>query len=265
MWPLERIWRLFATGLLYIVFGAGSITIGVLVMLPLALLFFAAPQTRVKLWRRVIRLAFAGFVRLAEWLGVLSVHFHNASALRAPGQFIVANHPSLLDVVILISRLPDVDCVIKHKLSRNPIVSLQVWLADYVRNDSAEQVIDESARRLKLGRSLIVFPEGTRTRRNRPLKFLRGSARMLLASDAALRPVVIHCHPRALAKHDPWYSIPERKIAYHIFVGPCLDIESFRRADQPTSLRARRLTVWLEQWFVQELQHSNPEAGTESA
>lgn len=265
MWPLERIWRLFATGLLYIIFGAGSIAIGVLVMLPLALFFVTAPQTRVKVWRRVIRLAFAGFVRLAEWLGVLSVHFHNAGALRAPGQFIVANHPSLLDVVILISQLPDVDCVIKHKLSRNPIVSLQVWLADYVRNDSAEQVIDECTQRLKLGRSLIVFPEGTRSRRSKPLKFLRGTARTLLACDATLRPVVIHCHPPALAKHDPWYSIPDRKIVYHIFVRPCLDVEPFRRADQPPSVQARRLTVWLEQWFIQELHRSDPEAGTEPA
>lgn len=258
MWPAERIWRLVATGVLYMVFGAGSILIGLFVMLPLALLLFAAPRTRVRLWRRVIRLAFAGFVGLAEWLGVLRVHFSNPEALLEPGQLIVANHPSLLDVVILISRMPDVDCVIKHRLSKNPFVALQVWLADYVRNDAAEQMIGECAGRLDAGRSLIVFPEGTRTRRNEPVKFLRGTAHTLLACSAPLRPVLIHCHPLTLGKCDPWYRVPETKIVFHILVRPCLSIEEFRQARRPPPVRARQLSTWLEQWFIRELHRTSP-------
>lgn len=258
MWAPERIWRLFGTGTLYIVFGAGSVFFGVAVMLPLSIVFAAAPQTRVRWWRRAIRFAFNGFVRLAGWLRVFDVHFTNAAGLREPGQMIIANHPSLLDVVILISRLPDVDCVIKHRLSRNPFVSLQVWLADYVRNDSAEEVVNECARRLDAGRSLIVFPEGTRTRRGRPMKFLRGTARMILACDAPLRPVVIHCRPPVLAKDDPWYRIPERQIQYHFIVESCLDIEHFRESDRPEPARARRLTAWLEEWFQNRLTDPAP-------
>lgn len=253
MWAPERIWRLCGTGIMYVIFGAGSVLFGVVVMLPLSIVFAAAPQSRIKWWRRAIRIAFAGFVRLAGWLRVFDVHFTNPAGLREPGQMIIANHPSLLDVVILISKLPDVDCVIKHRLSRNPFVSLQVWLADYVRNDSAEEVVNECARRLDAGRSLIVFPEGTRTKRGMPLKFLRGTARMILACGAPLRPVVIHCHPRSLAKGDPWYRVPERRIQYHFLVEPCLDIERFRKSDRPESARARQLTAWLEEWFERQL------------
>lgn len=253
MWTAERVWRLVGTGFLYVVFGAGSVLFGVLVLLPLSIVFAAAPRARVRWWRGAIRFAFAGFVRLAGWLRVFDVHFTNVAGLREPGQMIIANHPSLLDVVILISQLRDVDCVIKHRLSRNPFVSLQVWMADYVRNDSAEQVVSECARRLDAGRSLIIFPEGTRTKRGRPLKFQRGAARMMLACSAPLRPVLIHCQPHSLAKGDPWYRIPERRIQYHFVVEPCLDIERFRRSERPESARARQLTAYLEQWFERRL------------
>jgi len=256
MWTPERLWRLFGTGILYVIFGAGSVFLGLVVMLPLAALFAAAPQRRVRWWRRVIQAAFAGFVRLAGWLRVFDVRFTNTAGLQKPGQMIVANHPSLLDVVILISKLPDVDCVIKHRLSRNPFVSVQVWMADYVRNDSAEEVVRECARRLDAGRSLIVFPEGTRTRRSQPLKFQRGAARMMLACDAPVRPVVIQCYPRSLAKGDPWYSIPERRIQYQFVVEPCLDIDEFRRSSRAESARARRLTSHLEEWFKCRLAES---------
>lgn len=260
MWAPERIWRLFATGTLYILFGVGSVFLGLVVMLPLSVLFFAAPRLRVKSWRGTIRFAFAAFVWLARWLGAFEVHFTNADGLREPGQMIIANHPSLLDVVILISRIPDVDCVIKHGLSKNPFVSLQVWMADYVRNDSAEEVVRECARRLDAGRSLIVFPEGTRSRRGRPLKFLRGTARTILVSNASLRPVVIHCRPGSLAKGDPWYRIPARKIRYDLIVRPCLDVGTFRQLDLPEAVRARHLTAWLEEWYTRQLQGSGGEA-----
>lgn len=235
------------------VFGAGSLLLALVVMLPLSIVFSAAPGSRVRWWRAAIRMAFAGFVRLAGWLRVFDVHFTNAAGLRKPGQMIIANHPSLLDVVILISQLPDVDCVIKHGLSRNPFVSLQVWMADYVRNDSAQEVVRECARRLNSGRSLIIFPEGTRSRRGRSLHFQRGAARMILACEAPVRPVVIHCRPPALGKADPWYRIPERRIQYRFLVEPCLDVAAFRRSNQPESVRARRLTAHLEDWFRQRI------------
>jgi len=253
MWPVERIWRLLATGVLHIGFGIGSVFLGILVMVPLALLCFNKPEVRVKCWRRTIQWAFAVFVWSAEQLGVLSVRFINVAGLRQPGQLIIANHPSLLDVIILISRLPDVDCVIKRQLSRNPFVSLQVWLADYVRNDAGEGVVRECARRLDAGRSLIVFPEGTRTKRGKPLKFLRGTARTILACEAPVRPVVVRCHPQSLAKGDAWYRVPERKIEYRFIVEPCLNVDPFRDSKDPESVRARHLTSWLEEWFTRRL------------
>lgn len=258
MWTPERCCRLVGTGLLYVVFGTGSVLLVLVVMLPLAIVFADAPDARVRWWRAAIRITFAGFVQLGGWLRAFDVHFIDAAGLREPGQMIIANHPSLLDVVILMSQLPDVDCVIKHRLSRNPFVSLQVWMADYVRNDSAEEVVRECARRLNAGRSLIVFPEGTRSRRGSPLKFQRGAARVILACGAPVRPVVVHCRPLALGKAEPWYRIPERRIQYRFLVEPCLDVAAFRRSGQPESVRARRLIAYLEDWFRQRLADDEP-------
>ncbi|GJL82849.1 MAG: 1-acyl-sn-glycerol-3-phosphate acyltransferase [marine bacterium B5-7] len=256
MWTPDRIWRLIATALLYVVFGAGSIVLMALVMFPLSIILFFSPKLRVRCFRKSVQISFAMFLKAAEWLGVLSVQITNDAELRHPGQLIIANHPSLLDVVILISRLPNVDCVIKQQLSRNPFVSLQVWLADYIRNDSAEELVKECARRLESGRSLIIFPEGTRTRRGQRPVFLRGTARIILLSSAPLRPVLIHCNPHSLAKGDHWYRIPEKKINYRIVVEPCLNIDHCRQSREPNSLRSRSLTGWLECWFVEHLESS---------
>jgi 1-acyl-sn-glycerol-3-phosphate acyltransferase len=253
MWPAERIWRLFATGFLYLVFGIGSILLAVFVALPLWVVFSARPELKVRIWRKVIQKSFAAFVRLAGWLRVLSVSFHGVERLSAKGQLIIANHPSLLDVVILMSVLPDVDCVIKRQLSRNPFVAFQVYMADYVRNDSAEDIVYECSRRLDAGRRLIIFPEGTRTRRGQPLRFLRGTARIILACNAPLRPVLVYCRPHTLAKGDAWFRIPETRIRYVIDVRPCLDVTTYRALELPMSVNARQLTRYLESWFGDHL------------
>lgn len=252
VWRAERCWRLLTTALLYAVFGMGSVVVAVFVVLPLWIGVHPR-ERRARLWRGVVQRLFAGFVRLAGMLGVFHVRVHDAEALREPGQLIIANHPSLLDVVILISLAGDVDCVIKGQLSRNPFVAMQVALADYIRNDSPSALVDECARRLDAGRSLIIFPEGTRTRRGQPLRFRRGTARTVLASQAPLRPVLIHCVPHALAKGDAWFRIPEHAIRYTFRVCPCLDVQGFRDDPAAESLRARRLTRYLEDWFTRRL------------
>lgn len=254
MWPLERAWRLVATAVLYGVFGLGSVVLAVFVVIPLRVFLAGAPERRARAWRAVVRRAFAAFVALAGKLGVFTVTFHNVEGLAAPGQLIIANHPSLLDVVILMSVIDDVDCVVKRQLSRNPFAAWQVALADYVSNDNPEAVVAQCARRLDAGRRMIIFPEGTRTRRGRPLHFLRGTARTILATSAAVRPVLVHCTPHSLAKGDPWWHIPPTRIRYVIEVGEPLDVAEFRESAMPEPVRARRLTRWLEQWFSARLE-----------
>ena len=82
----------------------------------------------------------AGF-RWALWVmritGVLRVDFTALDALRGErGLVVAANHPSMLDAVLLISRLPRVVCITKASLWDNAFLGPGIRLAGYIRNDA---------------------------------------------------------------------------------------------------------------------------------
>src|SRR6266446_2055001 len=82
------------------------------------------------------------------------------------GPLIIApNHPSLLDAVMVLSRLPDVACVMKADLIDNPIYGASARFSDYIRNDGFMGAATQAIANLKGGSQLLLFPEGTRTTR----------------------------------------------------------------------------------------------------
>ena len=80
-----------------------------------------------------------------------------------PGLVVVANHPSMLDALILVARLPRSACIMKASLMRNPFLGAGARLARYIRNDSPRGMIRLAVDDLKRGGQLVIFPEGTRT------------------------------------------------------------------------------------------------------
>ncbi len=75
----------------------------------------------------------------------------------------VANHPSLIDYVMLASVMPETDCMVKSALLKNPFVSGVIRAADYLINDQADALLPASRQRLQQGDTILIFPEGTRT------------------------------------------------------------------------------------------------------
>ena len=118
--------------------------------------------------RRVGRLGamhcFRSWLGLMEALGAWHLDLSQIDSLRGSGPLILApNHPSLLDAVLIVSRLPDAVCVMKGSLLRNFLLAPAARLARYVPNDSLLRLISRAAPELALGGQLILFPEGTRT------------------------------------------------------------------------------------------------------
>src|SRR4029077_834071 len=71
--------------------------------------------------RATSRAYMRSFVGLMSAVGVLSYDFEGAERLGRPGQIIVANHPSLIDVVFLIGFTPQATCIVKEALFHNPL------------------------------------------------------------------------------------------------------------------------------------------------
>ncbi len=246
---LDRIRRFLLTVVLYLIFAIGSLAVSLLLVFPAAVISRDQAR-RVKRVRQINRLAFKIFTRLGIVLGVFNVSFIDAWRLDLPGQLIIANHPSLLDVVFLLGRIPNANCVVKKKLLKNPFLAIQVYFADYIPNDDKKELLQNCVVSLERGESLIIFPEGTRTVKGQHYKFKRGAAHLMLMSNCPVRLVYISCHPSVLDKKTPWYMIPERKITYRFTVMAELDIMPIKQASHlGIPLKSRRLTMWLMRWY----------------
>jgi 1-acyl-sn-glycerol-3-phosphate acyltransferase len=164
--------------------------------------------------------------------------------LRDQGPLIIApNHPSLLDAVMVISRLPNVACVLKNELMNNVFLGAGARLARYIRNQSIRQMVMEASEDFKSGSQLLLFPEGTRTI-NQPLNALKGSIALISAqAQVPIQTVLIETNSRYLSKGWSLFRKPIMPVRYHIRLG--------KRFDPPTD--SHTLMQELELYFKQNL------------
>lgn len=241
---LNHAWRIFATGFVFVMFGLGALFIS-LTVFPLLRLVSWNPETARRRIQRAMQTTMWLFMEMMRVLGILTYRVDGLDRLRTPGRLIVANHPTLIDVVMLVSLMPAVDCIVKRGLWRNPFLRWPVLWAGYLPNSEGEELIDACASTLRRGHSLLVFPEGTRTVPGQPLRMQRGAAHIALAADAELLPVTISCDPPTLFKGNPWWRVPARRFHLQVNVGVPVAAASFRREGEAASRAARRLTEWL--------------------
>jgi len=244
-------WRFIATGLSFVLFGLGALVVGA-VLLPVVRILPASRIAKRSRARAVMRRSLRLFVAQMRFVGVLTYEFTGVERLGRPGQLIVANHPSLIDVVFLLAFTPGAGCVVKRGVARNPFTRAAVALAEYIPNDPTADMIEATATALREGQTVIMFPEGTRTMPNRPCVFHRGAANVALRAASVLTPVYIRCEPTTLTKNEPWYRIPQRRVHFSLHVGEDIDLQGFRDAD-PLPIASRTLNEHLQRHFDERL------------
>lgn len=241
---LNTAWRIAATGFVFALFGIGALFIS-LTMFPLLRLSTLDNEVARKRIQRGMQLTFRVYMEIMRVLGILTCRVEGAERLRERGRLVVANHPTLIDVVLLVSLMPEVDCIVKRGLWRNPFLRWPVSWASYIPNSEGEELVEGCAKTLRRGHSLLVFPEGTRTVPGRPMRMQRGAAHIALAADCEILPVTITCDPPTLFKGNPWYRVPERRFHLDVVVGTPVPAAQFRREGEAPARAARRLTQWL--------------------
>lgn len=244
-------WRLAATGSCFALFGIGGIMLSTLVFPSLLL---TSGKNRMQYARRIIQRAFALFIWLMETLGIMRLEVFGKEKLRTcRNTLVLANHPTLIDIVGLISLMPTAGCVVKHSLWRNPLLGGVVRAARYIDNADPENLISDCTSALAEGDPLIIFPEGTRTRIGHPLHFLRGASYIALKNDTPIMPVLIGCTPATLTKTSKWYQIPRHRFHLRIHVMDAVKASDWVAPDDTPGIAARKLTRALENYFTQEL------------
>jgi 1-acyl-sn-glycerol-3-phosphate acyltransferase len=171
---------------------------------------------RVRRSQRVVRRGLLHFQRVLERLGIGSFECERYGAALPDGPcVIVANHPTLLDIVALLSAERETCAVVKGELFRGP------WLGDLLRAcghiDAGEgsaldgaAVMNASLERLREGFSVIVFPEGTRSPEGEMLPFKRGAFELAARAGVPILPVFVECEPPVVTRQRPfWRTAPE--------------------------------------------------------
>ena len=206
---------------LFVVFGAGALLIS-----PLMFLLRDPPHGQ-----PVVRATWRFVVALFCWTRLIKIERGDLEDWR--GVVLVANHPSLIDVVLLVSLVPRTLYVAKSALLRNPFLS-SIVRATALPDDAT--LPDVAAPYLKAGWNVLIFPEGTRT----PLEsgkvekwkggkvrcgkvergeggkvgvLKRGAAQLAIRTGASIVCVRETLSRRILAKHQkPWDMGMERVV-----------------------------------------------------
>lgn len=227
-----------------------------IIIFPILQLLPLESDKKISLNQQVINRTFRFFVWLMQITGVLKLSIRGKQALAtSEGKLIIANHPSLIDVVILISLLKETDCVVKEGLWKNPFLKGVVSAAGYISNSDPQGLINDCVDVLKKGRTLIIFPEGTRSKSDRPLKFHRGAANMAIRAAVDIKPVIIRATSGALGKGDKWYQIP-RNGRFHLSVSVAedIDISPFTGIETDhKSVQVRRLNDYLQHFYQEAI------------
>jgi 1-acyl-sn-glycerol-3-phosphate acyltransferase len=169
---------------------------------------------------------------------------HDIDSLKGGPPLILApNHPCLIDALLILTRHPNIVCVMKSVLMKNVFLGAGSRLARYVPNESSRQMIKESVAHLRDGGVLLLFPEGTRSTRA-PINALVGSVGLIAKhANVPVQTLVIETDSPFLSKGWPLFRRPDLPITYRVRLG--------KRFDPPTDVPA--FTAELDQYYRQEL------------
>ena len=210
--------------------GQTALFYGVLTIFAVVFLVWNIPAT-IAYWllpRRVsapfgqymLMVGFQGLLGIMRRTGLAQFDLAALDRLRAEdGLMIVPNHPTLIDVLLIVSRLPRVVCITKASLWHNPLCGAAARLAGYIRNDSPHTLVRAAAAAMAGGNQLLIFPEGTRTRTLPIGAFKAGFAVMARQAAVPVQTVFLQADPPYLRKGWGLLRRPEFPIVYRARLG----------------------------------------------
>lgn len=132
----------------------------------------------------------------------------------------VSNHQSYWDIPMYVAaiRNKQIGFVAKEELGKIPVFGS--WIADirsvFIKRDDMRaslRAIEEGVELLKEGYSLVIFPEGTRSRSQRMDEFKKGSLRLATKAEVPVVPITINGSYKAY--EEKGYVMPAQ-VDFHI-------------------------------------------------
>ena len=246
--------RVLAKLFCFAFFGICSLILGIL-LFPIMHVLSGFSETKFKkMVRKFNYKYFKLFVKISIILGAVRLIVENEETLNSiRSKVVIANHPSLFDVVILFSLVPNADCIVKGELIQNKFISLIIKNLYIPNNIPFDEQLEHAKNSMDEGNNLIIFPEGTRTKPGEPWDFKKGAARFALYSKNDVIPIFFGGNEKiGLRKHDKLLQFhPTEKYLYNLKVLAPISINEY--IDMPMTKSASKLTHRMKEILEKEL------------
>lgn len=237
--PLRKAWLAVAYYLSWLLFGLGGLALN------LACAPFLLARDRERFGPRARSATRWMFDFWLQWMsvsGVVEIIWHGFETPLPRGVVYAANHPSLVDAPFLLARLPDTVCIFKPALLRNPLIAPAALLCGYVSGDAGVDGIRAAANCVASGRSLLVFPEGTRTVDGHSLNALHpGFALIANRAGAAVQLIHVRSSPLMARKGHPWWKLPPLPGRFEFTLGELIPADNHLAPAALSALVAEKL------------------------
>lgn len=268
---MPKLLRIFLTGLAFAGFFGFGAVIGRLLM-PLYARWPGTPEQKQRRVERAVCNVYRAFLVILRLTGLVRYRRPELPPdFPAPGRgyVVIANHPSLIDTLILMGLSPGLASVTKPSWfnsaflrplmryanhipgpDRTPALPDQTD-ADDTAGDESEvpAVINRMVAHLEAGHPLVIFPEASRSYERKLRRFRRGAIEAAIRAGVPIVPAFISMNPPMLMKHQPWYVVPERAGHFRVEFFPVIETAG-------KDLDARRLNRELRAAYEARFQES---------
>jgi 1-acyl-sn-glycerol-3-phosphate acyltransferase len=249
---IGRFYRSIGQIALFTVFGLYGALMSVLIA-PVYSLVVRDEVRRAHNLRRVMFHTMRAYVGSMRMLRLIDLEVIALDRAPPPGSLLVANHPSLIDALILLGHVQGAVVVAKRSLQVNPFTWGGIRGANYVVNADPQELIEECRARILAGETLVLFPECTRTADDGVIRLQRGAAHVAVRSGCPVIPVTIEFSEPLLTKKSRWWLAPRVRPRVRVAAHAAIDPAQFLQGGHSVSRAARALTEHLREFYVREL------------
>jgi len=208
----------------YAIFGSFFLVGGLIcIFAALRLLFGRPPPRAQRRYRWAMNRGFERFMAMLKALRLLDYRLPPRPADHPEGAYLlIANHPGLLDVALLLAACPEAVCLVKAEWYRFPLLGPLLRLGDHIPGPGIDLGLDASSttsetpvlerieEKLREGVPVVVFPEGTRSPRRGLRRFHRGGIEAAVRADVPVVQVFLDLDGPFLAKGQRLWELPAR-------------------------------------------------------
>ena len=188
-----------------------------------------------KLWGKIALLA-----------NRVKVRVEGLDRLNGKGPYIfMSNHQGYYDIFTLLSHLPyQFKWLAKKELFSVPILGWTMAAAGYISIDrggtrATVGAMDEAARKIREGMSVVIFPEGSRSPDGSIQSFKKGGFTLAIKSKTAIVPIAIS-GSRDIMPKDRLTAAPGE---IRMFVGLPIEIQHYSLKDRESLMKKVRETI----------------------